>query len=1039
MTKHRVPNIVRGGVALPLDKTNYYLVRGRKHEQGGIDIGKNPRTGLEVEDGEVVHVGDKELRVFSAEPILGGVSPSQLVVRGVNPDKVFAAQEKFKQVNGIKDDGTKAPFGTLKKLIFGVDFNDIKTSDGRNYNPAYIERAYSSLKKSNLTKKQQAVVLANIIEESGGDPFALNKNSGKDYGTLQWVDRYPKSNETDPYKEIDNQMGYFLNTVNNLDDKVSWTHGGKGSGYQSRTDAYNDFNSEDIETINRGFVLGHVRPAGKHASVKNRIGVAEQIYDRIKRFGGENKNKDSIITDIIQAGKAKIMDIAQANQNFESVSPKIHKDLNFDDVRNDTYEDVAQRTYLFNRKNQEKAFLNSGYIKGEDKDYGLVKKAVGNRNLPVYQKNKDVINRSELEVIGNLYTYDDPSDKSLYHAGSYPVAIYKDKNNKLYFKGWDLHDYGLSSAGSGGAKYDKFRQIGANLLDKLGNPSVITTGYQNISDIDNLLLIANREDKELYKKLVNLVKGENGLSEENDKRFKKLYDSFLSGHVVNHVSKESIDKMRKTKDNSHFKDEIPYESFIKNINKYYTNEELEDYGIVLNKKRLGGNKPYTTKLNPKEEFEFRQWYKKLADKKGLNPDYDAEEHYYDYRGFWKNEDRYGILNDNSDVHFTDRYKKPGHPTFSNESIYSKGNTIGGNWVQDKNGNWLFNHSDYTKQYKDKTKEYLRGSGEGYIIDGDTITDKKQFGGNMKHKLVEVNIGGNSKLIRVVKPSSTGESERSEGLTRKRAAIGIKTRKLEDDTVVPVYANILAENSTLENPIINPEFKKQEKATNRIEAIKGFIEPNSNLISDVIGVGSNIIGSLITKRINNKALDSLTFQKPPVALMPSKLKTKININPQLDKMRESLADYERLISGNTASSRVALGRINRVRNQGIANTNQLYGQKENMETQLINQDAINQQKVLDRNLQQDYQYRAAKNAFENEVRNLKAENKVANVQNIVTGIQDLLTRREQRKMFNKTLTAETLANPNLPAEMYLKSGIWSKELYNMYRSQYPLKQ
>lgn len=608
MVKHRVPNIVRGGVALPLDKANYYYILGRSHEDKvnpitgnvekgkGVHIGGDPRTGLEVEDREVVHVGDKELRVFSAEPILGGISPSQLVVRGVNPDKVFAAQERFKQVNGIKDDGTKAPFGTLKKLVFGVDFNDIKTSDGRGYNPNYIERAYSSLKKSGLTKQQQAVVLANIIEESGGDPFALNKKSGKDYGLLQWVDRYPKSKETDVYKEIDNQMNYFINTVNNLDDQVSWTHGGKGSGYQSRTDAYNDFNSEDIETINRGFGLGYVRPAGKHASAKNRLGVAEQIYDRIKRFGGD----------------------------------------------------------------------------------------------------------------------------------------------------------------------------------------------------------------------------------------------------------------------------------------------------------------------------------------------------------------------------------------------------------------------------------------------------------MKHKLVEVNIGGNSKLIRVAKHHSTGESERSEGLTRKRAAIGTKTRKLEDGTVVPVYPNILAENSTLENPIINPEFKKQEKATNRIEAIKGFIEPNSNLISDVIGVGSNIIGSLITTRINNKALNSLTFQKPPVALMPSKLKTKININPQLDKMRESLADYERLISGNTASSRVALGRINRVRSQGIANTNQLYGQKENMETQLINQDAMNQQRVFDRNLQQDYQYRAAKNAFENEVRNLKAENKVANVQNIVIGIQDLLTRREQRNMFNKTLTAETLANPNLPAEMYLKSGIWNKELYDMYRSQYPRK-
>ena len=156
------------------------------------------------------------------------------------------------------------------------------------------------------------------------------------------------------------------------------------------------------------------------------------------------------------------------------------------------------------------------------------------------------------------------------------------------------------------------------------------------------------------------------------------------------------------------------------------------------------------------------------------------------------------------------------------------------------------------------------------------------------------------------------------------------------------------------------------------------------------------------------------------------------------MRESLADYERLISGNTASSRVALGRINRVRNQGIANINELHGQKENIETQLINQDKVRQDEIAFKNLEQDYRYRTAKNAFENEVRNLKAENKVANVQNIVTGIQDLLTRREQRNMFNKTLTAETLANPNLPAEMYLKDGIWSKELYDMYRSQYPRK-
>ena len=65
------PNIVRGGIAIPIpNKKNYYYMKGRKHEQGGIDIGKNPRTGLEVEDGEVMHISPTEVKVFSSVPFL---------------------------------------------------------------------------------------------------------------------------------------------------------------------------------------------------------------------------------------------------------------------------------------------------------------------------------------------------------------------------------------------------------------------------------------------------------------------------------------------------------------------------------------------------------------------------------------------------------------------------------------------------------------------------------------------------------------------------------------------------------------------------------------------------------------------------------------------------------------------------------------------------------------------------------------------------------------------------------------------------------
>lgn len=102
----KIPNVVAGGIAQPLGN-NFFYMNGRKHSQGGIDIGPSDKTGIEVEDGEVVETNDNELKVYSAQPIINGVSPAKLVMGGANPNKVFKAQEDFKDRNGINDDGTK--------------------------------------------------------------------------------------------------------------------------------------------------------------------------------------------------------------------------------------------------------------------------------------------------------------------------------------------------------------------------------------------------------------------------------------------------------------------------------------------------------------------------------------------------------------------------------------------------------------------------------------------------------------------------------------------------------------------------------------------------------------------------------------------------------------------------------------------------------------------------------------------------------------------------------------------------------------------
>ena len=115
--KRRAPNVVRGGRAIPLDNNGeLYYLQGRSHAQGGIDIGKNPKTGIEAEGGEIVQMKPNELRVLSAQDFIGGgVSPAKQVLAGADPDKVFNEQERFKDIHRLNDDGSKYEKGGDKK------------------------------------------------------------------------------------------------------------------------------------------------------------------------------------------------------------------------------------------------------------------------------------------------------------------------------------------------------------------------------------------------------------------------------------------------------------------------------------------------------------------------------------------------------------------------------------------------------------------------------------------------------------------------------------------------------------------------------------------------------------------------------------------------------------------------------------------------------------------------------------------------------------------------------------------------------------
>lgn len=179
-----VPNIVRGGNAIPLGD-NFYYIKGRKHSAGGVDIGADPKTGLEVEGEEVMKVTPKEVRVYSSVPFLQGNSPAELVMSGANPDAVFNAQEEFKDRNRINDDGTKYENGGK---IYDAPKNYERAAKAREwtdalvglFDPTPISGVLDIINARNNDRSNAEMVLAGLSVLPGGSVLSkLTRGLGR--------------------------------------------------------------------------------------------------------------------------------------------------------------------------------------------------------------------------------------------------------------------------------------------------------------------------------------------------------------------------------------------------------------------------------------------------------------------------------------------------------------------------------------------------------------------------------------------------------------------------------------------------------------------------------------------------------------------------------------------------------------------------------------------------------------------------------------------------------------------------------------------
>lgn len=210
----KIPNVVAGGIAQPLGN-NFFYMNGRKHSQGGIDIGPSDKTGIEVEGGEVVETNGNELKVYSAQPILNGASPAQLVMGGANPNKVFKAQEDFKDRNGINDDGTKAKYGKEKYVA---------KSDNTRVTPIMESPRNSGIKQGDFIYHPETYRIANnTLEKKGidvdspgigvtfGDKHFKVINYNNDIFGNDVVYQIPEKEVKDIYyKDINNQLGKLI-------------------------------------------------------------------------------------------------------------------------------------------------------------------------------------------------------------------------------------------------------------------------------------------------------------------------------------------------------------------------------------------------------------------------------------------------------------------------------------------------------------------------------------------------------------------------------------------------------------------------------------------------------------------------------------------------------------------------------------------------------------------------------------------------------------------------------------------------------------
>lgn len=1154
----KIPNVVAGGIAQPLGN-NFFYMNGRKHSQGGIDIGPSDKTGIEVEGGEVVETNGNELKVYSAQPILNGVSPAKLVMDGANPNKVFKAQEDFKDRNGINDDGTKAKYGKEKyvaksdntrvtPIMESPRNSGIKQGDFIYYPETYrianntLEKV-PARKEVNMTPLEQVnpefdILLGGAgvlrgVDKATKVAMALDKNisrtsqkaitKGRDalgYYSISPNIRYnlsvnngrkalgvkptklleaPKkqlTSNTSKYKDFVNVLdsdGKVINIPDVLQTNIDNTRAflktfnkwNTRYGYEpiplsaaknpkqadklikDRLLEHNTFIRGVHETGNEENINNILRRNGVEPTPENRAKYYASTYAPDTGAGRAGFNSSYNGEGSIYSSNSLNTGIGYAKANHRnekdgfvvSVRRPIkfegnrenwvkNADFGFDNSkRSRLYADYelpyllrygkSARTELSKNKTIPYKDIVSKVNKINKSVYSdyiayKIKKMINDPNIkykPSYQITGDIkqdyINNTIAREISNTDSYKPNGYLALQYA--YDIARKRGINSSTYSIRYDDKDYKVLDYID-----DNFTDY--QTIDKIPEDEVKALYYNNVNNKLGKLLSKNyrkyveKQFNKQYRKAINKEIAKNGITDDELKEYIESKGIHPEHKKYNVITSEKLVKSSRNEGN-------PYQHFI--FTGDVGKQGLEVIDIVdINSDKFKGI-PYTRDHFGKYTKGYSRKSRKLGGKNmiisisgnvknglihspsstgGLRDKFAVGGKRINRHGrTWEYDEQIGAY-----VPITNR-------TINRTSAYpinksARGETIIGSDYTFRNGRWSKNNNVNTNTNKpnidngNRRPQYYAERRLPLFEDGAGITSGLvragwSHGNNRDISTNNTNIPSLSETKSSGKTPRGGRSksnQSTQSIPTKTPPTAVYNRNLPKveasiPTTLPVSTSTPAKRTT------SSDGKGQGKFKNLTTA-------------DWIGLGSNIAGSLASYFASRRAINKMRGPGQPTLISANKLKTKYNINPQLDRIREDKFEAYRDIDANTASSRVSLARKQRVRNAAGQAANELYGNKENIETNLINQDRRNQQSVRQFNAQQYNQYIDRKTAFDNGIR----EAKVTNINNLFSGInagiQDMISRYENRKALNNTIGAMRASAPNVDDRIMRDAGV-----------------